>query len=270
MDTPINQESFPAWLVMWLLASGLFVLGKRLMLQRPEAHGLALERKMAFALLWVGMDIRPWAETSVHRQTRSNKWTVAKGVVAFLTGIWLLCSVARKFEAPLAQGWVGMIGLVLVLHFGSFALLAVFWNAIGVPVVPIMNQPSGALSLADFWGRRWNRAFRDLAHPLIFVPVARRYGQRAAGWAGFAISGFVHELVISVPAGAGYGLPTLYFLLQAMGFMLERKVNLGRSHLASRWLFTHAFTALPAFILFHPPFIERVMIPFLNVIGALP
>jgi hypothetical protein len=107
----------------------------------------------------------------------------------------------------------------------------------------------------------------------VFRPVARRFGLGTALWTSFAVSGLVHELVISVPAGAGSGLPTAYFLLQAAGITLERRVFRGAmtaERRTSRWLFTHAFTALPAFFLFHPPFVERVMIPFLHAIGALP
>jgi alginate O-acetyltransferase complex protein AlgI len=53
-------------------------------------------------------------------------------------------------------------------------------------------------------------------------------------------------------------------LLQALGISLERRLK------KPNWFRTHAFTVLPAFILFHPPFIERVMLPFFRVIGALP
>jgi alginate O-acetyltransferase complex protein AlgI len=144
-----------------------------------------------------------------------------------------------------------------------------------------MRFPVGASSLSEFWGRRWNLAFRDLAHRLVFAPVTRRWGHQAALWASFAASGLAHELVISVPAGAGFGLPTAYFLLQALGITLERKADTPVRHQAGsdgsarasflrRWLRTHAFTLLPAFILFHPPFVERVMVPFFRVIGALP
>jgi alginate O-acetyltransferase complex protein AlgI len=43
-----------------------------------------------------------------------------------------------------------------------------------------------------------------------------------------------------------------------------------RAPFLRRWLRTHAFTLLPVFILFHPPFVERVMVPFFQFIGALP
>jgi alginate O-acetyltransferase complex protein AlgI len=94
----------------------------------------------------------------------------------------------------------------------------------------------------------------------------------AALWISFAVSGLAHELVISVPAGGGYGLPTAYFLLQALGITLERRVfkNIRATTRLPRWIFTHAFTVLPAFFLFHPPFVERVMVPFFHAIGALP
>ena len=75
-----------------------------------------------------------------------------------------------------------------------------------------------------------------------------------------------------MPAGAWFGLPTAYFVLQGIGVLIERS-RLGRHVGLSRgvlgWVFMFVFTAGPAYWLFHPPFIEEVFIPFLEVIGAL-
>jgi hypothetical protein len=78
----------------------------------------------------------------------------------------------------------------------------------------------------------------------------------------------VHELVISVPAGAGYGLPTAYFLVQAAGLIMERRYC--KLPTTIKHLRTVLFTAVPAFFPFHPPFVEGVMVPFFRAIGALP
>jgi len=81
----------------------------------------------------------------------------------------------------------------------------------------------------------------------------------------------VHEAVISLPARGGYGLPTGYFLLQGCGVLLERTVagrRLGSSCGAAGWLFTLAFTAIPAFWLFHPSFVLNVILPMLHAFGA--
>jgi alginate O-acetyltransferase complex protein AlgI len=83
-------------------------------------------------------------------------------------------------------------------------------------------------------------------------------------WGVFLISGVVHELVISVPAGGGYGLPTTYFALQAGAIVVEKRYQL-RGHV---WAIS--VIALPAFFLFHPRFVERVILPFLTTLGALP
>jgi alginate O-acetyltransferase complex protein AlgI len=85
-------------------------------------------------------------------------------------------------------------------------------------------------------------------------------------------SGLIHELVISFPAGAGYGLPTGYFTLQGLGVVLEcSKVGqrFGLSRGFSGRLFTLVLTVAPAFRLFHPPFVERVILPFMHAVGAL-
>ena len=155
-----------------------------------------------------------------------------------------------------------MVGMALVLHFGAFKCLALFWRRFGIPVTPIMQEPLRSRSLAEFWGRRWNSGFSIPARRYLMEPITRWLGRRWAVFMVFFVSGLLHELVISVPARAGYGLPTLYFLIQALGIIGARSV------LANR-LSTLLFVAVPAVILFHPPFIYRVVLPFLNSIGAL-
>jgi hypothetical protein len=275
-DTAIIA-GFPPWAVMWLLAVAMFAAGKAAMLRGACLRCLRLA---AFAFAWVGMDPRPFREGAAsHDATRPASWLWP--LANTLLGAALLWGAARCFAHPLAAGWTGMVGLILLLHFGAFGLLAHAWRAVGIPVTPIMRCPIAATSLAEFWGRRWNLPFRDLAHRLVFTPVARRWGHKAALWASFLASGLAHEIVVSVPAGAGFGLPTAYFLLQAAGLVMERSAGTPARHHHStadrsvrapvvNWLRTHAFTVLPAFLLFHPPFVERVMVPFFHAIGALP
>ncbi len=262
-----NIDNLPRWVLMWIIAGGLFMLGKVAVFQRARSMSgtpWPWWKVLAWFFAWPGMNARDFDEGG----QKCPRFVVA-ALAKITGGVVLLWVVARHFDQPLAAGWCGMIGLILVLHFGVFDLLATFWQSRGFRAAPIMNTPIASLSVAEFWGRRWNSGFRDLAHPYLFVPAARRFGLHAALWVSFGVSGLAHELVISVPASGGYGLPTVYFLLQALGITLERRMTTALESHATRWFFTHAFTALPAFILFHPPFVERVMIPFFHAIGAL-
>ncbi len=134
-----------------------------------------------------------------------------------------------------------------------------------------MNHPLAATSLGEFWGRRWNTGFHDLAFAHLYRPLRVRAGRPVATLLTFAGSGLVHELVISVPAGAGYGLPTVYFLLQGFGSVVERsalgrRLGLGRG--GKGRLFLVLVTALPAGWLFRPDFVRNVILPMLDAIGA--
>ena len=122
-----------------------------------------------------------------------------------------------------------------------------------------MDAPWRARSLADFWGSRWNRAFSHVANRALFRPMTRRFGLAPGTLAGFALSGVAHELVISVPAHAGYGLPTMYFLLQGTGVLLERWLG-WRGDWRGRLLMVVTLTG-PAFWLFHPAFMSGVVEP---------
>ena len=124
----------------------------------------------------------------------------------------------------------------------------------------------------EFWGKRWNLGFRQLAHESIFRPLHRRLGADLAGFLVFVASGLIHDLVISVPARGGYGLPTIYFLLQGTGMTIEhsrfgKQIGLGQGW--QGWCFMMLFLAGPLFWLFHPWFVVRVILPFMQAIHAL-
>ena len=165
-----------------------------------------------------------------------------------------------------------MIGLIFLLHFGTFHLIALAWRTRGVPVEPIMRMPLAARSLGEFWSLRWNRGFNDLAHRHVFKPIEKKLGVAGATLLTFLVSGLIHDLVISVPARGGYGLPTLYFLIQGLGVLAERSPLGKRAGLRRGMrgrLFALVVTAAPVGLLFHPQFVGRVIIPFLEVIKAL-
>lgn len=259
---------------MWLVALGVFVTCKFLSLGFAGAGiRTGALRVAGYLFAWPGLDARNFLAPSGHPfKPTADAW--GRAIWNIVTGVLLLWGVCRLLPAsrPLLIGWVGMSGLILLLHFGLFQLMALGWRNRGVDATPLMDRPMAATSLADFWGRRWNTAFSNFAHRLIFRPLAKRIDPRFALLVAFAFSGLIHDLVISVPARGGYGLPTAYFVLQGAGILLERSSigrGLGLSQGIRGRLYVVIVAGAPAFWLFHPPFVTRVIVPFLQAIGAI-
>jgi predicted DCC family thiol-disulfide oxidoreductase YuxK len=302
------RDRLASWQFMWLMAGAIFYGCKWFTAWRAQRTNprLKLAPTLGYFFAWPGMDaekfmIRPRQNsTALSRQVSEREpWrdelplvlNVQKHLpplVAPITKISLgaasLFFAARFAHQPLLAGWIGMIGMILLLHFGLFQLLAIGWHKAGIDAEPVMNAPLRSKTLNEFWGRRWNSAFSRLAFEFVSRPVTRllrerhscdptrrspasstlHFGVAIATLAAFLVSGLIHELVISLPAGAGYGLPTAYFLLQGIGILLERAFPQIRGR-----IFTILITAVPAFWLFHPPFVHRVILPFMKAIGAL-
>ena len=190
-----------------------------------------------------------------------------------LADVVLIWAGARvvSLRNPILGGWAGMLGLVLFLHFGTFHLIALAWQRAGLRVKPIMQRPLASCSLSELWGKRWNLGYRALSHAWVFQPLQKSFGVVAGTMAAFFASGLLHELVISVPARAGYGLPTAYFLMQGLGTLAERseagkRFGLGRGAIGRLWAALVA--AGPLYTLFHPWFVMRVIVPFLHAIAG--
>jgi alginate O-acetyltransferase complex protein AlgI len=283
------------WIFMWLMAGAIFLGCKWLTFRRAITRqpDYSLPRVFGYLFLWAGMDAPNFFGSESARDPRAisgdspeilDSWgrfrrvagpstrVACAPILKILFGAVLVFILARHFANPLLAGWIGMIGFIFLLHFGLFDLAAVAWRAAGVQARPIMNAPIRAISLTEFWGRRWNGAFNQLVLEIFFVRLARKLGAVRATLTAFLVSGLIHELVISLPAGAGYGLPTSYFLLQGWGIITQRTPfgkRWGLRRGVRGWLFTMTLTAGPAVFLFHPPFVRRVVLPFMQAIGAL-
>ena len=268
------RDRLRPWVFMWTLSFAIYFSLKWLTWWRERSQVIhPAWRSVAYLLAWPGMDADAFLDV---RRRGSPPAPTAWLWATFETilGAMLLWVMARSIPQgqPLLRGWIGMLGLILLLHFGTFQIVSLLWQTLGVDAQPIMSAPLRSTSLGEFWGKRWNLGFRQLAHELIFRPLYRRLGPEAAGFLVFVLSGLIHDLVISLPARGGYGLPTLYFLLQGAGVTVERsqigrRLGLGRG--VRGWCFMVVFLSIPVFGLFHPWFVLRVILPFMRAIHAL-
>ncbi len=230
----------------------------------------------AFAGLWVGM--RPNVFTRVpgealHGATSLiraglTRLIIGAGLVALSRTVWTLgegwlADGSRKLLATLFL----LPGLSLILHFGLFNLVAGLWRLFGAKCQPLFRAPLLSKSLAEFWGRRWNLAFSEMTALAIYRPLRGPLGTQRAMIAAFVFSGFLHELAISVPVKSGYGLPLLYFAIQAVGMFAEANLEhrgwMRRPWLARVW--TGLWIVLPMPILFHTPFLEGCVWPLAGI-----
>ncbi len=254
--------------VMCLISLSLFVVIKAQTLTSYAVDNGAPNVASVFAwfLLWPGLDAVAFFRPAKGESADRSEWAFALVKAAFGATMFLWAPQVRGINELLA-GWFALTGVVFFLHFGTFHLAALAWRHLNRDVRPIMNAPILSTSVNEFWSRRWNRAFRDYASPYLFVPLARMTSPAAAVLIGYVFSGIVHELAISVPAGGGYGLPTLYFGIQGIAVVLERfllRIGFAITGGARGWIWTAVVVGPAAFLLFHPPFIRRVVLPLLG------
>jgi len=260
--TPLNP---PARLVA--ISLSVFVIVKFLaerQFLKTSATRPSWPVRIAWYLLWAGLDSKAFFGRRQATDVAIGEWLFAGLKMSF--GIGLLFGVAPRCLKwhDLTAGWIAMIGLIFALHFGLFHLAALAWKRSGRNVEPIMQAPILSTSLNEFWGRRWNVAFRDFAHEFVFRPLVRRRNGQLAESGCFVFSGLIHELAISLAAGAGFGLPFTYFLAQGFGVWLERRLPFLKRHRISGWCFTAVFTIPGAYWLFHPMFVRRLILPLIG------
>jgi alginate O-acetyltransferase complex protein AlgI len=270
----------PAGFRMLAIIGALLFGMKAVVTVEAQADGtprLSAGRWLAFAALWPGM--RPGIFASA-----GGSPLPGAGALILMGLTRLALGTALVFLAwwswPRLQGWSDVAGRVvatalllpglsLMLHFGAFPILAGLWRTVGVDARPLFRAPLLATSLGEFWGRRWNLAFSEMTTLGVYRPAASLVGRVPATGLAFLASGLLHELAISVPVRAGYGLPLLYFALHGGLVFVERALERSKRPINEpHWLgrvWALSWLALPLPILFHPWFLDGVVWPLADV-----
>lgn len=235
--------------------------------RRAGMAPLSLGRWLAFAVLWVGMRPRLFAARK-RRAVPGVRDLAVQGATRLAAGL-VLAGAARFVRPPEVATAVLGAGLLLVFHFGAGTLLAAAWRTRGIRCDPIVRAPTRSRSLADFWSRRWNLAYSEMCAIVLYRPFSARVGRAASILLAFLFSGLLHEMAISLPVRAGYGLPTLYFALHGGLVLLEEALaRRGRPvrGLAGR-IWTSFWILAPLPLLFHRPFVTHMLWPLAGVPG---
>ena len=248
---------------------------RRMQMAHPTRHNNPSDVNrdaLLFLLAWPGMNRAEFLNRRTNRCAGASSnapWSamgrIALGALILWGGLPMIADLS-----PLLRGWVAMFGLICLLHFGVLDLMAWACRAYRWNARPLMLQPLRSKTIAEFWGVRWNTAFTHLARHYIYLPTVRWIGPEPTMVVVFLASGLIHELVITLPAGGGYGLPTIYFMIQAAGMILEKRIfaRKGRNGgTALRRAFTMTILATPIGLLFPPVFIHNIILPMLQAFG---
>lgn len=237
-----------------IAATGILLMSFKiaaLIVQKRHTHLLGY-------LAWPGLDPAPFQAPREVPPADGPRF--GRGLLNLITGGAALLAVAGFSDrlAPGVASWLAVASILFAIHLGLTDMLTALFQSMGWKVAPLFECPLKAKSLAEFWSKRWNRPFVEMDRMFFLPPLVRRFGMKRAVLGVFLISGLLHEMAISYPAGGGWGLPLLYFAIQATLIFVEKRFVLR----GSAWALFGVFAPLP--LLFHGPFRDAFLRPLLD------
>lgn len=230
---------------------GLLFFVKLAALSWQLSEGLKPQSKlglMIFLFLWPGVkysgfETRKTAPPETGRHFLES-WLFFLGGCAVL----LISAYFGRGESVYFN-YLALFSILSIIHMGSLEALTDGLRLLGFSPQSLFDRPRLSESLKDFWSHRWNRAFVDMNKLFILQPLKGKVGSGFLVFFIFLVSGLLHELAISYPAGGPWGLPLLYFCFQGLGVLIQKKHRWPRSLVLS-WIL------LPVPVLFPPAFVN--------------
>lgn len=219
---------------------------------------LPLSRYAVFAFLWFGMDPGSFQAKRAGLAWKGDVgWGLLLMVVGTLGAWWV-------WSTPWRQIFLMFLPMSLGFHFGALRVLKGALRAAGVPVRTLFPNVLETRGIGDFWSKRWNVGYSQMMQRIVGKPVQKAFGEGAGMMAVFLGSGLLHELAITLPVRAGFGLPTLYFTLHGLLTLFERKLKRPMGKIPALLA-----VILPMGLLFPPDFQREVIARCLEVFKLL-
>lgn len=237
------------------------------LLVRDGDYSLSLPQTVLFWTVWPGVRPDLFAGAPDHDAPDAQAFLEAYAAVVVGVLLALAAILAPPYVGVGASTWLLLFALLSIVHLGVGRILPFGLRWAGYSVPPLFRDPIRATGVGDFWSDRWNRPFVNMNRLFLTRPLADRIGIAAAAFLAFLVSGILHELAISYSAGAGWGLPTLYFVIQGVLYTVEQQwfpepEDGGRTVLRRLWTAAAVLGPLP--LLFHAPFRTTFLAPLIE------
>ena len=187
----------------------------------------------------------------------SSLWGAAAAVA-----LWLALFIAPTLSPPwrwLARCGAG-VGFAYAGVEGALGAFELVYRVVGLRPPVLHRQPLLSLSIAEFWGRRWNRIVGSWLFATFYRPLAAR---GSPGWglvAAFAGSAVLHLYFTWAALGLRPALHmAAFFLVQLPLLGLERRLGQSSWPRAARRVWTLAWLVLVS-----PLFVE----PMLDILAG--
>ena len=241
----------PTWVAARMLATafGVLAFGRSLDLVRRPG-GLSFWGRVW--LLTALFDVREAQRGRARLDGRELGWLlvhlVALGLAAFVV-----------FGYASATEWAPRWSCGVILQYAMVesaqSTFLIGYAVVGVELPRVNDYPIASTTLAEFWGRRWNRVVSGWLNDYLFFPLARRRRVALGICAAFAGSTALHFWFAWVPLDlVGGVMMAAYFVIQGLGMLIERRLGVARWPSVPRRAWTFAWLLLPS-----PLFIEPAM-----------
>lgn len=199
------------------------------------AYGRVCDPKMLHSfpryLLWAfNIADTFWLETPEEKQKARAEGRIRLGRGFLKNGLFFVClALSTAFPSIHTYFWLSMFWFLWCCYFAASGFGDIATGAVmqlGVRVSPIFNHPFMARSPRDFWSRRWNLCFRDIAHRNIFLPLHGHRRPILATFLVFLMSGVVHEYLVFASIGfSALGGMLAFFLTQWSATLVQTFVS---------------------------------------------
>ncbi|NVB38612.1 hypothetical protein G6O69_12295 [Pseudenhygromyxa sp. WMMC2535] len=236
----------------------VLVTGRSVDLLRGRGAAVDPSAARRLWLLVAFFDVREAKACEPAFAARERVWLAGHLVVMGL-GAWLGFGASGAGWTYWAARWLGGLGFLYGLIEVLQSSMLLGYARLGVALPRINERPILSRTLAEFWGRRWNRVVSGWLRAGIFEPItgAERTPPRAAAAVAltFVASALLHLWVAWVPLGLCGGVTMASFFVVHGALMLAERGLGVRSWPA---LEQRAWT-LAWLLLTSPSFIEPMM-----------